>query len=61
MTTPNTRRFRIEYKDPETGEPMTTVEDFTDEPGFATARELAEDMAYTIADKGAYTITEMQS
>lgn len=55
-----TQRFRIEYDDPETGEPVTKVEDCTEIPGIASPYGVAEDMAYTLSDKGKYTITEVK-
>lgn len=50
-------RFRIDFKDPDTQDPRTEFVDAEDEPGLWTARERAEDCAYALADKGAYTIT----
>lgn len=70
-----TRRFRIEYLDPVTGEPEVHVGDYADTPGVVvrpdgssydmgpiSAREWAEDHAYMLADKamGSVTITEVR-
>lgn len=52
-------RFRIDFKDPDTQDPRTEFVDAEDEPGLWTARERAEDCAYALADKGAYTITPL--
>lgn len=53
-------RFRIDYLDPETREAQIVYSEHEDsfEPMHITAREWAEDLAYTLADKGHYTVTE---
>ena len=53
-------RYRIDYTDPETREPATEYVEAEDSPGLWTAREVAEDKAYALADKGAYTVTEIK-
>lgn len=66
-------RFLITYTDPETGEPAEHIGNYDTTPGIVTdnsgkvlsegppisAREWAEDHAYMLADKGAYTIKEL--
>jgi hypothetical protein len=69
-------RFRIRYRDPESEEDewRTRHCDFDDWTGRATldgrevgpvmtitAREWAEDLAYSLADKGPYEIEELAS
>jgi hypothetical protein len=51
--------FRIQWTDPETGEAQDVEKEFHDTP-TVTAREWAEDWAYTQADKGPSTITEVK-
>jgi len=51
-------KFKIKYTDPETGE-EEVVKDFEDTP-TVSAREWAEDYAYTLADKGHYEIEEVK-
>jgi len=53
-------RFRIDYIDPQTSEPQVVYSEHQDsfDPTHITAREWAEDLAYTLADKGRYTVTE---
>lgn len=52
-------KFQIEYTDPQTGEFIITVKSF--EPtSHITAREWAEDWAYTVSDKGPYKIEELR-
>jgi hypothetical protein len=53
------KNFRIEWTDPESGEPRTEDKTFEDTPNI-TAREWAEDWAYTVADKGYAKITEIK-
>lgn len=53
-------RFRIEYRHPETDEAMSIEEDFEDTEEIS-AKEWAEDYAYTLADKGWYRVTEIRS
>lgn len=63
-------RFRITYTDPETHEEITLVREFGDTSaeitangfkiGPISARNWAEDFAYTLADKGRYTIEEVR-
>jgi len=51
--------FKIEYKDPETGERREV--EFTDfDTADFTARYWAEDYGYTLADKGWYKVTEIE-
>lgn len=62
--------FKITYRDPETitadseGKLKSVVHDFSDTviPGemAISALEWAEDWAYTVADKGWYTIEEVE-
>jgi hypothetical protein len=52
------KKFKITYRDPDTGELIELVEEFEDSPGIA-AHEWADDYAYTLADKGWYKIEEM--
>lgn len=49
--------FSIEYRDPETGELRQTEAEFSDTVDV-TAKIWAEDYAYTLADKGSYTVKE---
>jgi hypothetical protein len=52
-------RFKIEFNDPETGEPRVEYKDFEESFGpKITAREWAEDWAYSAADKGRYELSE---
>jgi hypothetical protein len=51
------KRFLIKYKDPDTGETISIVEDFNDSEKFP-AKIWAEDLAYSLADKGWYSVTE---
>lgn len=57
-------RLLITYTDPETGEPAEHIGDYVDTPdtevGLITAREWAEDHAYTLADKGWFEIKELR-
>ena len=50
-----TLKFRLEYTDPETGELEEYISEFKDTL-TVSALEWAEDMAYSLADKGSYTI-----
>lgn len=52
-------RFKISYLDPKTGEPKVVFVDIepTDQ---ITAREWAEDYAYSLADKGKFEIEEVK-
>lgn len=65
-------KFKIEYKDPLTEERVVEYLEFEDYEGRATlygeevgpvlkisAKEWAEDYAYTAADKGLYKVTEV--
>lgn len=52
-------KWRIEYVDPETGEDVA-VEIETTATETVSAREWAEDRAYSLADKGWYEITEIK-
>lgn len=51
--------FRFEYKDPETGEPVTVEREVLPTGDF-TARQWAEDLGYSLADKGPCKITEIK-
>lgn len=51
-----TYQFSIEYEDPETGETVTEIKDFTDSPPIR-ALEWAEDYAYFKASKGKHSAT----
>ncbi len=55
------KRFLIRYKDPETGLCAQRECEFADthEPHFISARAWAEDLAYTLADKGSFTLREI--
>ena len=69
----STKKFKIEYIDPTTKEMCEFVEEFTDTPpmgiipGFndvelprgIPAKEWAEDLAYSLADKGWHKVTEV--
>lgn len=52
--------FRITYKDPISEEQQSVIMTFEDGPQL-TARDQAEDLAYTRADKGWYEIKELQN
>lgn len=67
-------KFLIDYTDPESGEPKQHECEFEDWTGRAsiggksfgpeqtiTARQWAEDLAYSLADKGPFTVTEIIS
>ena len=52
--------FLIEYKCPKTEEMKEKTVWFDDTPSCeVTAKEWAEDMAYSLADKGWYRVTEV--
>lgn len=53
-----TYRYRIRYRDPETGEEESIEREFKDTPTVSAA-EWAEDLAYTLADKGWYRIESL--
>ena len=54
-------RFRITYTDPETGEEKIEEGDFiASQSPPISAREWAEDYAYSLADKGAYKVEEVE-
>jgi len=55
------RKFKIEYRNPETREVETVYQEFegSDDPAI-TAKEWAEDAAYSYADKGWYSVTEVR-
>lgn len=53
-------RFRIEYNDPSTGERCSVDRTFEDGDGLS-AKEWAEDYAYSRADKGWYRVTEWRT
>lgn len=52
------KTFRIEYRDPQTDEKIIVVKEFEDTETIS-AREWAEDWAYSAADKGASKIVEV--
>lgn len=52
MTEPKRERYLISYTDPETGEPAEHEGEYAEMVGIATAKEVAEDHAYMLADKG---------
>ena len=52
------RLFRISWTDPETEEPET-VEKWFEDSATVTAKEWAEDWAYTQADKGPNRVIEV--
>ena len=63
-----TKKFKIEYTDPKTGELVEDVVEFSDTPagvcpktgfeyGAISAEEWAEDAVYSAADKGPHKIT----
>lgn len=52
-------RFRIRYIHPETGEEAVHEGEW-EATETVTAREWAEDFAYTLADKGSFTVTELR-
>lgn len=64
--------FRITYIDPDTQEQVTVRERYEDSPAteeipgftvahkFISAREWAEDAAYSYADKGPFTVTQLK-
>jgi hypothetical protein len=69
------KKFKIKYEDPETQEPKEVTKSFRDSfketisfnDSFAdiitpviSAKEWVEDYAYSLADKGYYTITEVE-
>ena len=49
-------RYKIKYADPETGE-MKTIESEHADCAALTSRQWAEDLAYSLADKGYYKVT----
>lgn len=66
-------KFKVEYSDPETDERKVDFVEFETWVGRATvdekevgpvltitAKEWAEDYAYTVADKGRYEVTEIE-
>jgi hypothetical protein len=53
-----TKRFKIQYRDPDTDEIITIEEDFEDSERFP-AKMWAEDKAYSLADKGWNRVTEI--
>lgn len=53
------KRFLITYNDPETGERISVEKEFADSPNV-TAKEWAEDYAYSVADKGWNTVEELE-
>ena len=61
------KKFRIEYLDPETEEIITIFEEFEDSlptedsPLLITAKEWAEDLAYSCSDKRWYEVTEVRN
>lgn len=53
------KEFKITYRDPDTNEKVVTYQKFEDTPTI-TAKQWAEDYAYTLADKGWYTVEEVK-
>lgn len=58
------KKFRITYTDPETGEETQVERTFEDTPaglnhGPISAWEWAEDCAYMLADKGPHRVEEL--
>lgn len=53
------QKFKIEWKDPETGEHRSEVKEFTGDREFPP-HEWAEDYAYSVADKGWHKVTEVK-
>lgn len=51
------KTFNIYYTDPETGEDVVVMKSFSDTETIS-AKEWAEDWAYTAADKGSYEVEE---
>ena len=51
------KTFNIYYTDPETGEEVVVMKSFSDIETIS-AKEWAEDWAYTVADKGHYEVEE---
>lgn len=51
-------KFLIKYQCPKSGEYLEIEREFQDAAGIP-AKEWAEDLAYTLADKGPYTITRI--
>lgn len=49
-------RYKIEYAEPETGV-IKTIESEHADCGDITSRQWAEDLAYSLADKGYYKVT----
>lgn len=52
------KTFEIRYRDPDTDRIETVVEQF-DDTAEVQAKEWAEDYAYTLADKGWYSLKEL--
>jgi len=55
------KTFKISYIKPDTEELVTEIKSFNDSKEgslFISAAEWAEDYAYTVSNKGCYTITE---
>lgn len=53
------RTFNIYYVRPETGEDVVETKSFSDTE-TVSAKEWAEDYAYTVADKGPYEVEERE-
>ena len=58
-------KYEIHYRCPRTNALLSVVEDFEDSGckgsgNFITAESWAEDMGYTLSDKGWYTVEEVQ-
>ena len=55
-------KFRITYRDPESGEQVSVEEEYHDTPAvpgvhaFVSARDWADDAGYSYADKGPYRV-----
>lgn len=52
------KKFRIRYKDPDTGQIETVEQEFEDGDGIP-AIAWAKDYGYTLADKGWYEVKEI--
>lgn len=53
------KTFEIQYRDPETGDWVTTLRNIIDTKDWP-AEDVAEDLAYALADKGPYKIKELK-
>lgn len=55
-----THKFQITYKKPETEELVVVEKEFADST-HVSAKEWAEDWAYAMADKGWFTVVEIEA